>query len=362
MAKLYGPLLPRGEEQSTLASGLAAYLQQESIPLDLTLEITRSCNLRCRHCYNFDRSQCLPPDNKDVALAHQEILSIIKMAEEERSLNITFTGGEPLLNPHVCDYVGIVRQKHMGAHLKTNGTLITPELAEELKHNRLMSLEISLYGSSDITHDTMTRVPGSFQKALEGAQNAIKAGLKPRWVFTLTNKNAPEVQAMIALAEDMGMPYGFNTQISARYDSSRSSLDYRLTRSQLKTLYSGVLKDHLPTPDFDPKASVQCGCARGICGISATGDIYPCIGAPMVAGNIRHTPLREVWNNSGVFKNIRSLKLEDFETCKPCPHRPYCRRSSGYVYVNTGNYTGPEEWTCMEAEVIHEVFEENNKL
>ena len=41
-----------------------------------------------------------------------------------------------------------------------------------------------------------------------------------------------------------------------------------------------------------------------------------------------------------------------------CPDRPFCRRSSGVVYTNTGNYTGSEPWTCQEAQIIHKLYDE----
>jgi len=92
--------------------------------------------------------------------------------------------------------------------------------------------------------------------------------------------------------------------------------------------------------------------------IASNGDVYPCIGAPIPSGNLRERPFAEIWRDSPQLQRIRDLALDDFEACKPCPDRPYCRRSSGVVYVNTGNYTGADEWTCMEASILHQLTDE----
>jgi len=355
MIDSYRALKPADNKKSSISLAFMEYVEKECIPLEVTLEITLNCNLLCQHCYNFDRSKPVDSVANRNQLSSREIFKIIDEIYNEGCLNITFTGGEVLIHPQFYEFATYARKKHMGVYAKTNGLLLTPENVAKLKEAKVMGLEVSFYGASALTHDKLTRAPGSFVKTLRGVKNTQKAGIQTKMNFVLTRHNAVETGAMIALANETGLDYGINPQISARYDGTTSSLKNQMTREQLYNLYSGSLKSHLPQPDFNPEASVQCGCAKGICGISATGEVYPCIGAPVPSGNLRKKSFREIWRNSEVLNNIRGLKLKDFKTCKPCPHRPYCRRSSGMVYVNTGNYTGPESWTCMEAEVIHEV-------
>ena len=62
--------------------------------------------------------------------------------------------------------------------------------------------------------------------------------------------------------------------------------------------------------------------------------------------------------DSPVFNRIRALTLADYPVCQTCPDRPFCRRSNGVVFVNTGDYTAPEEWTCAEAALLHKLHDE----
>ena len=349
--------LPLGKK-GALHSELDAYIEEKNIPLNVTLEITLDCNLRCHHCYNFDRTAPKPKKPEGQALNPDELHRIIDEIYDEGCLDITLTGGEAMVHPHFFDFVKHIRDKHMGVYLKSNGMLLTPETVARLKTAGIFGIEISLYGALAETHDNLTRVPGSFKKIVDGIKNCQTTGIRTKVNFVLTSENWDQAQGMMALCNDLKVPFSLNPQITTRYDGTDSSLMNQLDRDQLKALYAGPLREMIEAPDFDPGCSVQCSCARGIAGVSSTGEVFPCIGAPVPSGNLRDKSFHDIWHNSTVLNDIRKLKLDDFETCKPCEHRPHCRRSSGMVYTNTGKYTGPEEWTCMEAEVIHEVYDE----
>jgi radical SAM protein with 4Fe4S-binding SPASM domain len=102
-----------------------------------------------------------------------------------------------------------------------------------------------------------------------------------------------------------------------------------------------------------------------VCGITAFGEVYPCIGAPVPSGNLRRNSFHEVWSNSPTLRWIRGLTLQDFPACRSCDHMKHCRRSSGVIYNNTGFYNGPrhfgEDWSCVEAEVYHRIHDDDRE-
>jgi hypothetical protein len=81
----------------------------------------------------------------------------------------------------------------------------------------------------------------------------------------------------------------------------------------------------------------------------------------MASGNLRSASFHQIWTESPQLKWIRGLRLTDFAACESCDHLKHCRRSSGVIYSNTGVYNGPttlgDDWTCMEAEVIHAIHD-----
>ena len=187
---------------------------------------------------------------------------------------------------------------------------------------------------------------------------AVAAGLRTSLSFCITKGNTHEIADMTALAEELGVKYTLDPQLTARYDGTTSSLEHRVERPELEELYRGPLRSHLGGPACHPDREMSCSCAQGVVGVSATGEVYPCIGAPVPSGNLREASFREIWRGSPVLNKIRGLTMEDYPSCAVCPDRPFCRRSNGVVFVNTGEYTGLDAWTCMEANVLHAIHDE----
>lgn len=331
---------------------------QTCVPLSVTFEITLRCNIRCAHCYNFDRDVPYAETVRARELTPDEILRILREVREAGGLYLAFSGGEALVHPELDRFVRAAADLHFAVTVKSNGTLLTPDRVRRLTEAGGGNVEVSLYGAKAATHDAFVKVPGAFERTVQGIGTARDLGMPVRLSFSLVKGNAAEAAEMVALAERMGVACNLDPQITARYDGNPNSLAQRLDREELERLYRGPLRGMVPAPDFNPGRSVQCSCARTVAGISAFGEVYPCIGAPVPSGNLREKSFGEIWRTSPELNRIRGLTLEDFKVCQPCPDRPYCRRSSGVVVSNTGNYTGPEEFTCMEANVLRKVHEE----
>jgi MoaA/NifB/PqqE/SkfB family radical SAM enzyme len=107
-----------------------------------TIEITPRCNLKCVHCYV---AHCNWPHD---ILTFDEICKIIDDLVKQGCLWISFTGGEPLLRPDFIDIYTYAKKKGLFVVLLTNGTLITPEIADYLSIYTPRFVEISLYGAT----------------------------------------------------------------------------------------------------------------------------------------------------------------------------------------------------------------------
>jgi radical SAM protein with 4Fe4S-binding SPASM domain len=329
-------------------------------PLGATIELTLRCNLRCVHCYNFDRAVPYPKERAGAELTPPEILSLLDDLARAGCLFLSLTGGEALLHPHLDEIVRRGRERRFAVRVKSNGTLLTPARVARLAEAGAMGIDVSLYGATAATHDAFTLEAGSFERSVQGIRSARDAGLFVKVSICLVRTNVHEVDEMLALVRSLAVRASIDPHISPRYDGTRDPIDLRLDRATLKDVYTGPLSFLLDPPDCRPDREVQCACARSVVAIAANGDVYPCIGAPIPSGNVRDKPFEEIWRSSPELLRIRALRLEDFTSCEPCPDRGFCRRTSGFVYTTTGVYTGPEEWTCMEANVLHEIFDERS--
>lgn len=343
--------------KTSLLDGMIQKARAACIPLITTLEITQSCNYKCHHCYNFDRSSELPEKLKGNALKPEEILRIIDEVALSGALYLNFTGGEALLHPHLDDFIKRARANHLEARLKTNGSLLSKERCEKLDQAGLAGLDISLYGFSEDSYEKLTAKTGMFQKTIEGIRAAVAQGFDVYVSLILHRYNIDELKAMIDFCQTNSLKFQFSTEITERYDESRGSRDFEITKEQFQEQLAGEFSDifmHL-----NPEKSLQCSCARSVCGISSTGEVYPCIGAPLASGNLRDKSFADIWKNSEVLNKIRGLKSADFKSCMTCDHVEYCSRSSGSIYTNTGEYTGCDPVTLLQAKLRHEFHDGN---
>lgn len=245
------------------------------------LEVTRKCNLYCKHCLN-DSGKCL--DNE---LSDQEIKKIIEKFAENGVQDIRFTGGEPLLNSHIYEYIKLATDNGIYASIGTNGTLITKEVAKKLKESGLKKAVISIDGSEK-THDSI-RGEGNYLKAMDGVKNLIDEGVNVRINSVIMKSNMDDV---IELAKEMhkkqihiflrrfiesgrGKNLKDNMLLSADYDYVREQLKEELKDKYVIGHYlkdASTKKSRIDLP-FDIKG---CKAGKRALAVMANGDIQLC--------------------------------------------------------------------------------------
>lgn len=334
------------------------------VPLNVSLETTLACNIRCVHCYNFDRDE--PRDAAGACggdraeLSTDEILRLMGDLRAAGCLFLSLTGGEVLSHPDLFAFLDRSRELNLAVQLLTNGTLLRPGIAKRVaSYPNLLGASVSLYGATPGVHDSITQVRGSFARTWAGVERLRAAGVAVRLKFIVMRQNAHEAAAMRASASTQNFPYLIDVTITARHDGTSGSLDSQIDAGQLDQLCRGPLRDLLPAGRRAPPPAEQfnCNCARGNCAISARGDVYPCVSVPWPAGNVRDRPFADIWRDSPVFNRIRGLTLADFPKCAPCPHRAYCNHDRGAAFNATGDYTSADPFVCATAAIAHRLAE-----
>jgi len=347
-----------GAEGFALISRVQDWASRNTVPLNASIEITLRCNIRCLHCYNFDRDEpraaCDKPE-----LGTDEILRVIEELRAAGCLFLMLTGGEVLSHPDLFRFLDRARELNLAVQLLTNGTMLRPGVAARLaSYENLQGASVSLYGATPEVHDAITQMPGSWRRTWDGVERLRHLGVVVRLKFIVMKQNAHEVAAMRAQADDRGYPYMIDLTITSRHDGSTGSLATRVDRAQLEALYRGPLGDLAVTRVRSTEDNFPCNCARGNVAITATGDVLPCVSVPWTAGNVREQPFAEIWARSPVFERIRGLRIADYEHCAPCDHRDYCKRNRGAAVTASGSYTGIDPFVCATAELAHQLADE----
>ena len=137
-------------------------------PIRAAIEVTHRCNNNCVQCYNN-----LPlKDNqaRRKEFTYKEHCRILDEISALGCLWLLFTGGEIFARKDFLDIYTYAKQKGMLITLFTNGTLITPEIADYLVQYRPFVIEITLYGRTQKTYEQVTGTPGSFARCMQGIQ------------------------------------------------------------------------------------------------------------------------------------------------------------------------------------------------
>jgi radical SAM protein with 4Fe4S-binding SPASM domain len=345
--------------------GILGPLQERAyeacIPLGVSLEITLRCNIRCTHCYNFDRGVARSAPAPELGI--EELRPLLDDLRRAGTLFLALTGGEALVHPRFWEILDEAAARAFAVQLLSNGTLLSEGVCDRLAaYPNFWGASLSLYGARPATHDAITRSRGSFERTWAGAERLRARGAAVSLKFILMKGNAEETAEVLQQAAARGFPCDVDATITGRYDGTRGSLAERVDLATLRELYAGPLRFQVGARRaVGSDDDFRCNCARGNAAVSASGDVYPCIAAPVPAGNIRERSFLEIWRESPVFRWIRGLRTQDFRTCAPCALKEWCRRSPGPAYVLHGDYTGVDPWTCGEAQILKELEESGSR-
>jgi radical SAM protein with 4Fe4S-binding SPASM domain len=132
---------------------------------------------------------------------------------------VLLTGGEILVRKDFLDIYDHAKKTGFLITLFTNATLVTPALAEHLGKRSPFSMEVSLYGRSEATHDRVTGVAGSFARTMRGVRLLMDVGIAPILKTMVLKPNAHEIWDLKSFVEEeLGLEFRFDAMINPRVD------------------------------------------------------------------------------------------------------------------------------------------------
>lgn len=161
---------------------------------------TRTCNLKCIHCYSNSESKKYKGE-----LDTKEALRFIDHLAEFKVPVILFSGGEPLLREDLMTLAAYARSKGIRPTISTNGTLLDRKLAASLKDLGIGYIGVSLDGIGE-NNDRFRGREGAFAAALAGIRSCREAGQRVGLRFTINRHNYSELDAIFDLIEEENIP------------------------------------------------------------------------------------------------------------------------------------------------------------
>jgi radical SAM protein with 4Fe4S-binding SPASM domain len=322
--------------------------------LSVGIEVTNTCNLRCKHCYaNAGR----PLKNE---LTTDEIKNIIDQLVKMKTIVVALSGGEPLLRKDILEIIKYIKKKGFEIYLNTNGTLITEELAEKIKKCGLSHLEISIDGFKK-THDYI-RGKGSFEKALLAFEICKKYEIEVGILTVMMKINLSEIPNLINFFYKKGAS-GIGLLRFHPVGRGKKNKHLEITTQERKRIIEKIYRikaeigDSFPIKVETPSSILiamnypklieehkyvfysKRGCPAGTMSmdIRANGDVVPCSQFPLVIGNIRKQSIKDIWENSPVFKLLRNRENLKGK-CGKCKYKNLCGGCRAAAYNKFGDF------------------------
>jgi radical SAM protein with 4Fe4S-binding SPASM domain len=326
---------------------------EKHVPISGSLELTFRCNLRCVHCYAAHGHKGIPGLKE---LSTQEVYGIFDQIAEAGCLWLLLTGGELLLRPDFLDIYTYAKKKGLIVTLFTNGTLLTPEIADYLAEWRPFSIEITLYGASQETYERVTGQPKAFERALRGIELLRERNLPLKLKTMLLTVNQHELDEMKALAEKLGLTFHFDPILNTRLDGVQIPYSYQLPVDEVIQFELADADRSKRWPEFFrelkgkiPPTRNAYTCSAGINAfhIDPYGQMSLCLMARAQSFDLRQGSFKEAWEN--FIPSVRQRQYpEDFK-CVTCDLRSMCAQCPALAELETGDAESTLEFQCKLA-------------
>jgi len=303
-------------------------------------------------------TRCL--ENPELPKSELKTAELKKLIDDFKELGtkiIILGGGEPLLRRDLVDLVRYTRKLDLNNVIDSNGTLITKKIARDIINAGLDVMMVSIDGAQPATHDYHRGVKGTFERTLNGIKNMLSLQSEAKVCFstTITNKNFRELPEIIEMANSLGV-YGVKFQpvnmgSSFIFKSVESKerqllldpkeatlLNDIIDRVIEKTRNYGLHTDPLPylkgIPLYfkDPQRKWgKCFVGYLSCHVRPEGYLDVCGSFPAI-GNVKKTPLKQLWLSSRFRHFRRQIRMGICESCYlKCSAYPSLRTSLKFL-------------------------------
>lgn len=286
-------------------------------PYVIKLDVSDTCNLKCKMCYAKNKGQEVPLDN---------LLHVLKQIGNV-PIRLDLLGGEPLLRKDIAELIRFAKSITgiQEIVLYTNGTLATESVTKKLADAGLNKVMVTLISHQQQKHDDFTGIDGSWDKTVAGIKNFINAGVK---TYTFTALHSENIN-------DFGNIYKYVrnelniTPLFYQYVPQKSEDPLLILSDRWGKVKHKVIYDCSPAHfEYIKRILTFCGrvCLGGyyVISIKTDGTVTPCpFMYDISLGNVLE---RNIWDifatrySNPEFREFMSLPNE----CERCSYKNLC--------------------------------------
>ena len=342
-------------------------LSAKRAPIGFELELTARCNNDCRHCYiNLPAGDRQAQRNE---LSVEEISAIADQAVELGALWVLITGGEPLLRKDFHEIYLILKKKGLLVSVFTNACLINETHVELFRKYPPRDIEVSVYGVTQATYESVTRKAGSYAAFRRGLDLLLQNGVKVRLKAMAIRSNVHELPEIASFCrENTCDTFRFDPLLHLRYDSNphrnAEIQAERLSPAEIVAIEQAdedradMLQQkcaELIAPErshIDCDHLFHCGAGQSNFSVSYDGYFQLCssLHHPECTYNLRQGSLSDAWYNFAArVRDMRSGNPEFLEKCQKCPIVNLCLWCPANAHLECGQMDGWSDYFCQVA-------------
>jgi AdoMet-dependent heme synthase len=334
-------------------------------PFIVIWETTRACALACVHC----RAAAIPQrDPRELTTDEGQRLMDRVTAFGDPPPLLVLTGGDPLRRPDIVDLVAYGARRGLSVSLTPSGTAAASEARlRALRDAGLARLAVSLDGGTAEVHDAFRGVVGSHRHTLTIMERARALGLPLQINTTVCRRTVKELPGLAHQVEAFGVvlwalffliPVGraeadealgageietvleWAAGLTGRYPFGVKTTEaphFHRVLAHRRQLSGGVPTRSLEREtDRIRRADRAVTDGNGFVFVDHTGNICPSGFLPLVAGNVRHDDLVDVYRDSPLFAALRDpARLGG--RCGRCEYRGLCGGSRARAFAASGD-------------------------
>lgn len=323
-------------------------------PHVVTWEITRACQLHCRHC----RAKALPRRDPN-ELTLDEMLPVLDDLQHgfAHAPILVLTGGDPLERPDLSEIITRAVSRNLTVAVAPS---VTPRLnmavIRHWKYLGVHAISLSMDGAEAAIHDGFRGVSGTFHRTLELADYIVEQGIALQINSSISQQTVHQFQQMAEMVRFLGVT---SWEVFFVIPTGRAQLKDALSAVEMENAlrwlaewssdqmfrvttvgapqWSRILHERYP----DVPARVIAREARGFAFINHQGLVYPSGYLPVSAGDVRVTPFSEIYQHSPLFQTLRDPDLLA-GVCGQCDYRVACGGSRARAYAVTNHLTADD--------------------
>ena len=365
-------------------------------PLIVFYEVTRACDLACKHC-----RACAQPDPHPNELSTDESKNLIKqLSTFPKKPILVITGGDPLKRDDIFELIRYAREDcQLEVSFVPSATpLLNVAALKKLQKAGITRLGLSIDGADMQTHDEQRGVPGTFSHAIDMLKVARKLGIQTQINTTITKANVNQIKQMADVFEPLDIalwsvfflvpvgrgindnkiapsqyrdvftelwhqaqikPFAIKTTEAPFYrrfvlqNNGNFAAPSKSPKRKIETEKEGRPSFHPNKEDapkhFAPehharsasKAPLGLNDGKGVMFVSHTGDVQPSGFLPSKCGNSRKESVVDIYQKHDTFIKLRRPELLKGK-CGYCVYRGLCGGSRARAKAMTGDMLAPE--------------------